>query len=209
MNKILALSTIAGTLLVSGCSRSTAFDFFSTDTYYEKSISNMQKTSLMRDMETKALLHAVYLNNVDPEIYKGDEYFYVAVHIIEDTYDPKKHGLRNLDYTLKMLVNSAVQAVNDETKEPEFSFESLNPFADKTESKSSETTKPQDQERYVDAIEISELHEYDKLRRTMPVQNQWNHFYLVKFQATDSKTISLKFENDRYGKALLTFQKEK
>ena len=209
MNKILALSSIAGILLFTGCSKSTAFDFFSTDSYYEKSISNMQKASLMRDMETKALLHAVYLNNVDPKVYSGDEYFYVTVHIIEDAYDPKKHGLRNLDYTLKMQANDHVQVTDDKTKEPEFSWQSINPFADAALNESNVTTKPEEKERYVDAIEITELQEYDKLRRTMPVQNQWNHFYLVKFQTTSAKIIKLKFENDRYGKALLIFQKEK
>jgi len=204
MNRFLALSTIAGTLLLSGCSKTTAFDFFSTDTYYEKSISNMQKASLMRDMETKALLHAVYLNNVDPVMYHGDEYFYVAVHIIEDTYDPKKHGLRNLDYSLTMQVGSVAKTHDDETKQPEFNSEGLHSLA-KTEDKESVADKP----GYVEAIEITELDEDNKLRRTMPVRNQWNHFYLVRYKENNESSIQLKFENDRYGKALLTFQKEK
>jgi len=211
MNKFLALSAITGLVLFTGCSQTTAFDFFSTDTYYEKSISNMQKASLMRDMETKALLHAVYLNNVDPDVYAGDEYFYVAVHIIEDAYDPKKHGLRNLDYTLKMKVDNGSYAQDDRTKEPGFSLlQSLNPFADPVVDDSNATTRSEqvrDAQKYVDAIEITELHEYDKLRRTMPVQNQWNHFYLVRFKENNATSINLKFENDRYGKAQLIFQK--
>lgn len=203
MNKLLALSTIAGVLLFSGCSRTTAFDFFSTDTYYEKSISNMQKASLMRDMETKALLHAVYLNNVDPKSYNGDEYFYVAVYIIEDAYDPKKHGLRNLDYRLKMQVIPTEKEVDDKIKQPAFDSSKINPFT-------SENEKPsEDKNSYIDAIEITELDEADKLRRTMPIRSQWNHFYLVKFKGSDSAKINLIFENDRYGKAQLTFEKEK
>jgi len=202
MNKLLALSTIAGVMLFSGCSRSTAFDYFSTDTYYEKSISNMQKASLIRDMETKALLHAVYLNNVDSQIYKGDEYFYVAVHIIEDAYDAKKHGLKNLDYNLKMQVTSRSQ-LRDDKKEPLVHKELHSLVKTTTED------DKLDQQNYVEAIEIRELDEDDRLRRTMPIRNQWNHFYLVRFKENHSKKIKLKFENDRYGKALLTFEKEK
>jgi len=176
MNKILAFTTLSAALLLSGCSKSTAFDFFATDVYYEKAVSNMQKASLMQAMETKALLHAVYLNNVDPDLYQDGEYFYVAVHIIEDAYDPKKHGLRNLNYQLKLI------EVSEDDKTKLVSFE---------------------------PIETIELDEDDKLRRTMPIQNQWNHYYRIKFKTTESKTIKLSFGNDRYGKIPLVFQKEK
>jgi len=176
MNKILAFTTISAALLLGGCSKSTAFDFFSTDVYYEKAISNMQKVSLMQAMETKALLHAIYLNNVDPDLYHDGEYFYIAVHIIEDAYDPKKHGLRNLNYQLRLI-------------EP------------------SEEDKNKDV--YYEPLETIELDEDDKLRRTMPIQNQWNHYYLIKFKTTESKNIKLSFGNDRYGKSPLMFQKEK
>jgi len=216
MNKFLALSTIAGALIFTGCAKTTAFDFFATDSYYEKSIANMQKASLMRDMETKALLHAVYLNNVDPTVYNGDEYFYVTVHIIEDAYDPKKHGLRNLDYNLRMEIDELPKEREDETKLPEYDKDKISPFADSEVNQAEEAKVSSVKEVaangkkiYVEAIEITELDEYDKLRRTMPIQQQWNHFYLVRFQKTESSTINLIFENDRYGRVQLAFQKER
>lgn len=196
MNKLLAMSALSAALLFTGCSQTTAFDFFSTDTYHEKAVSNMQKVSLMRDMETKALLHAVYLNNVDPELYSGDEYFYVAVHIIEDAYDPKKHGLKNLDYRLKMLEMLKPEASDEITKSPEYNATAV-----------PEETAPV--LTYVDPIEVTELDEDDKLRRTMPIRSQWNHYYLVRFKEVNASTLRLSFENDRYGKAALSFRKEK
>lgn len=158
----------------------------------------MQKVSLMRDMETKALVHAIYLNNVDPHIYSGDEYFYVALHIIEDAYDPKKHGLKNLDYKLRMVNEEKANTIDDLTKAPEYKGSD----ALIKEISQSEVI-------YIDPIEATELDEDNKLRRTMPIRNQWNHYYLVRYKEVNASTLTLSFENDQYGKAQLTFQKER
>ncbi len=204
MNKLFRVTLMSSVLFFTGCSHTTAFDFFTTDTYYEKAISNMQKASLMRDMETKALLHAVYLNNVDPDLYYGEEYFYVAVHIIEDAYDPKKHGLKNLDYRLKMMVNAPKKVKDDTSKQPEFDSKE-----DKTPIDGEGAAKTEESPSYINAIEAIELDEDSKLRRTMPIRNPWNHFYLVKFRENNASTINLSFENDQYGKVRLSFQKAK
>ncbi len=197
MNRILALTALSATFLFTGCVKTTAFDFFSSDTYYEKAVSNMQKVSLMRDMETKALLHAVYLNNVDPHIYSGDEYFYVAVHIIEDAYDPKKHGLKNLDYKLKLIKEVAKEETEDFVKAPGYEGEKIQTPAAKNESLV-----------YMDPIEAIELDEDHKLRRTMPIRQQWNHFYIVRYNEVNATELKLSFENDQYGKVQLTFHKD-
>lgn len=198
MNRLLIATTLSASIMLTACSQTNAFDFFSSDTYYEKAVSNMEKVSLMRDMETKALVHAVYLNNVDPHIYFGDEYFYVALHIIEDAYDPKKHGLKNLDYRLRMIDEQKQKTQDDITKAPEYrGVESL------------QEEKKQPESVYVDPIEAIELDEDHKLRRTMPIRNQWNHYYLVRYKEVNASTLRLSFENDQYGKAQLTFQKEK
>lgn len=175
MNKILKLSLLSATLFFTGCSHSTAFDFFSVDSYYEKAVSNMKKASMVSAMETKAILHAIYLNNVDPLKYKDGEYFFVSIYIIEDAYDPKEHGLRNLDYTLKILANDPSQ---------------------------------ENKKIYVLPAELTELEEDHVLRRTMPIQTNWNHYYLLKFETNEDAQIKLSFENDRYGKVPLVFQKE-
>ncbi len=197
MNKILALTALSATFFYTGCTKTTAFDFFSSDTYYEKAVSNMQKVSLMRDMETKALLHAVYLNNVDPHIYAGDEYFYVAIHIIEDAYDPKKHGLKNLDYRLKLIKEVAIEETDDFVKTPGFDGEI----------KTDEPIKKKSIV-YVDPVEATELDEDHKLRRTMPIRQQWNHFYIVRYNEVNATELKLSFENDQYGKVEIKFHKD-
>lgn len=198
MNRLLIATTLSASIMFTACSQTNAFDFFSSDTYYEKAVSNMQKVSLMRDMETKALVHAVYLNNVDPHIYSGDEYFYVALHIIEDAYDPKKHGLKNLDYRLRMVDVQQHKEAEDITKAPEYKGTA----ALQEEDEAAKTF-------YIDPVEATELDEDHKLRRTMPIRNQWNHYYLVRYKEVNASTLRLSFENDQYGKAELTFQKEK
>lgn len=198
MIKILNLAVLSSILLFTGCAKTTAFDFFSSDTYYEKAVSNMQKASLMRDMETKALLHAVYLNNVDPHIYSGDEYFYVAIHIIEDAYDPKKHGLKNLDYRLKLVKTIPAENNDNLIQAPGYDANSN----EEVETKEETTV-------FLDPIEATELDEDHKLRRTMPIRQEWNHFYIVRFNESNASELKLSFENDQYGKVQLKFQKEK
>jgi hypothetical protein len=198
MNRLFIATTLSASIIFTACSQTNAFDFFSSDTYYEKAVSNMQKVSLMRDMETKALVHAVYLNNVDPHIYFGDEYFYVAMHIIEDAYDPKKHGLKNLDYRLRMINEHTEKAEDDITKMPEYKDTAV-----------VQEEKKETEIAYFDPIEATELDEDHKLRRTMPIRNQWNHYYLVRYKEVNASVLRLSFENDQYGKAQLTFQKEK
>jgi len=101
MNKILLSTFLASAFFMTGCSKTTAFDFFSTDSYYEKSVSNMRTASLIKAGETKAIVHAVYLNNVDEKEFHTDEYFFVAIHII----DEQKKGFNNSNYHLKMIEN--------------------------------------------------------------------------------------------------------
>ncbi len=198
MNRILTWALLGSSLIFTGCVKTTAFDFFSSDTYYEKAVSNMQKVSLMRDMETKALLHAVYLNNVDPHIYSGDEHFYVAVHIIEDAYDPKRHGLKNLDYKLRMVEEVTEAKGDDMSKAPGYI----------SEVGTDEDTVKQKTLVYTDPLEATELDEEHKLRRTMPIRQQWNHFYIVRFKEVNATELTLSFENDQYGKVQLKFHKE-
>lgn len=196
MNKFFVATGLSTALLLTGCSHKTAFDFFSSDSYYEKGVSNMQKVSLMEDLETKALLHAVYLNNVDPKTYHGDEYFYIAVHIIDD---PDKKGLNNKGYRLRMSKLDESEKEEDLKKAPQSNKYSRFYVQEKTPVYI-----------YSEALEINELDENHKLRRTMPVRNQWNHFYLARYkQDANASELTLSFENDQFGEARLKFQKER
>lgn len=188
MNKILLLCSLSAVLLLSSCSKTTAFDFFSTDTYYEKAVSNMQKVSLMRNMETKALLHAIYLNNIDATLYNDGEYFFIAVHIIDESREGSRNGLNNPLYSLKMIQNIEIEVPDIQS----YKAKDLN--ATKTISH--------------DPLIIKPLKEDDNLRLSMPIKNQWNKYYIVKFEKIKEEKLKLVFESDRYGSAPLTFLKE-
>jgi len=209
MNKLFIASTLAASLLFTACTNTTAFDFFSTDEYYEKAIANMQKASLMKDSETKALVQGVYLNKVDPIIYSGDEYFFIAMHIIKDEDDVDMQGLANVKYNLQ-LVEKVVVEKDDITKQPSYnkeddSFFSMNVkdfYANKKDE--NETTKLV----YIDQIESIELPENHRLRKSMPAKSQWNHYYLIRYKKVTTPTITLSFENKEFGKVNMVFQKE-
>ncbi|PHR56145.1 MAG: hypothetical protein COA44_08605 [Arcobacter sp.] len=190
MNKFLALGLLITVLLFSGCSRTTAFDFFSTDTYYEKAVSNMQKVSLMKDMETKALLHAIYLNNVDEELYNDGEYFFIAIHIIDESRDGNRSGLNNPLYSLKMIESIEIEV----------------PDIQSYKAKDINTTKP----KLISHLPliVKPLDQDNVLRLSMPIKNRWNQYYLLKFEKIKEEKIRLVFESDLYGSAPLTFLKE-
>jgi len=190
MNNILALCALSFILLFSGCSRTTAFDFFSTDNYYEKAVSNMKKVSLMQDMETKAILHAIYLNNVDEELYNDGEYFYIAIHIINDSKDENTSGLHNPSYSLKM-VESIQQEISTIQS---YKNEDVNTTKVKLITYSPLIVEPIDTD--------------DDMRSSMPIKNKWNKYYIVKFEKITEQKIGLVFESDQYGSAPLTFLKE-
>lgn len=190
MNKFLILSSLVSVFSFTACTKTTAFDFFSTDTYYEKAVSNMQKISLMKDMETKALLHAIYLNNIDEEVYNDGEYFYVAVHIINESNDSNKSGLNNPLYSLKMIETIETETLDIQS----YKAKDLNTTKIELISHSPLVIEPLDPD--------------DDLRLSMPIKNQWNKYYIVKFEKIKDEKLMLVFESDQYGSAPLTFLKE-
>ena len=54
---------------------------------------------------------------------------------------------------------------------------------------------------------IEPLEENDPLRYQMPMVNNWSSYYKVKFPKMETKDLNLTFENDRFGKDILTFSK--
>ncbi len=56
--------------------------------------------------------------------------------------------------------------------------------------------------------DIEKINENSKYLKMIPLVNRWAEYYIVKFPAKKSKILSLTFENQEYGKAVLTFEKE-
>jgi len=199
MNKLFLSASLAAALLFTGCSKSTAFDFFSTDEYYENAIGNMKKASMTKDGETKALIQGVYLNKVDSLIYSGDEYFFVAIHIIDDEQDQEMQGLANVKYNLQLETKVKITQ-DDESKKPQYNNSNKSTSIKKTS---------QIKTVYEDYVELQELDDpTHKLRESMPIKSQWNHFYLIRFKEVKTPTITLAFESEQYGKVKMQFQKE-
>ncbi|RUM69757.1 MAG: hypothetical protein DSZ07_03955 [Sulfurovum sp.] len=58
-------------------------------------------------------------------------------------------------------------------------------------------------------IDIKLLDDNDPLRYEMPMMNNWSTYYKVKFPKVETEELTLVFENNRFGKDILTYQKEK
>jgi len=57
--------------------------------------------------------------------------------------------------------------------------------------------------------DIKLLDDNDPLRYEMPMMNNWSTYYKVKFPSVKKEELSLVFENNRFGKDILNYQKEK
>ena len=149
---------------ITGCSRTSAFDFFKMDDNYERAVDNLQTGTIVSSFETKAILSTIYLNRVYPEKYSDGEYFFVSIYLREDIRLYFKSGMNNKKY--KFTLNG-------------------------------------DQ-----PIEGKELETDDELRIAMPITNEWNRYYLVKFPKQQISTLDLILENDEFDSVHLVYQKD-
>lgn len=54
---------------------------------------------------------------------------------------------------------------------------------------------------------IEPLGPKDPRRLLMPVQNNWNRYYYVKFDSADNTSLALRLENNQTGSVVLNYQK--
>ena len=82
-------------ILLSGCSRQTAFEYFTRlDSRHERAVTQLRRVTLTEENRTVALINVLYLNPVDPEIYGKKPMFVVAL------FDRRQVPLE--DYTVKL-----------------------------------------------------------------------------------------------------------
>lgn len=60
-----------------------------------------------------------------------------------------------------------------------------------------------------DSTSMEELKESDPRRMLIPIQNNWNQYYLIRFDPSPVKTLTLLLENNQTGSVALSYQKEK
>ncbi|MDD5051171.1 MAG: hypothetical protein PHO27_00385 [Sulfuricurvum sp.] len=58
------------------------------------------------------------------------------------------------------------------------------------------------------AAVIESIDDKDMRRSLMPVQNNWNRYYLIRFDSTSVPSLALRLENNQTGSVELNYQKE-
>jgi len=150
--------------LISGCSSTTAFDFFKMDEDHERAMTSLHTTSIVRSFETEAMITTIYLNHVYPDKYNDREYFFAALYMKDDKRLYYKDALQDPEYTLKL--------------------NGINP------------------------CHIEALPKDSQLRRLMPIKNEWNRYYLIKYPLQQEKVLTLVLENDRSLTASINYEKD-
>jgi hypothetical protein len=94
------LLTLVTAILLSGCAKEY-LTFFESDRFSEKLLHNFKKRTIVKETETKAMIHAYYLNAVENDRRK-DQRFIVGVYIQNDNKKDSVAGLFNPEYTLTL-----------------------------------------------------------------------------------------------------------
>jgi len=68
-------------LLLTSCSHKNAFTEFKMDENQELSIASLKRTKIIENAEVIGAFNAIYLNEVYPDVYNGDEYFFVYIYL--------------------------------------------------------------------------------------------------------------------------------
>lgn len=182
-----------------GCDRTTSMAYLQKDAFYEQSIAHLQKGDLISSSETKAIISAVYLNRVKPEKYKVNENFFVAVYIKDDFKSKKKYGLKNPLYHLKL--NGEKPLVITEL-DKDATLRKQMPLVNKWNKyyqvvfKNTDLIAKEKEMAYVKALK-----EYEEVIRDNEDAK------ITKPEKYSPTKLVLTFENDRFGKASLNFEK--
>ncbi|MDY0117735.1 MAG: hypothetical protein RBR59_09175 [Sulfurimonadaceae bacterium] len=180
------LATLFLLFSLTGCSHQNAFSKFNMETEEEKSASSQQDTPIFKNQEVAGSFSAVYLNEIKPDIYNGEEYFLIALYLKEkgnlknlDNYEVKKQELENIDNKNETL--ELENFVDKEVKGLQIILNSKNPL----------TIEPLPQE----------------LRRYISLDASWNHYYMVVFEQTVENRLSISLHGNDLHTKNLTYTK--
>lgn len=81
-------------LFFSSCSNKNAFDDFSMAKHQELSVSSLKRVKIVKNLKTIGAFNAIYLNEVYPDKYNIEEYFFVYIYLKEND-DKLKLSLNN------------------------------------------------------------------------------------------------------------------
>ncbi|WP_310441485.1 hypothetical protein [Sulfurimonas sp.] len=106
-------------IFFTGCSSKNAFDKFKMDKAQELSVSSLQSSKVLsKDGEISGVFSAIYLNEVYPESFNQDEYFFVFLYIKEakEMYDPENPTDTDLKLKLNSQLPVKIEKLPDENK---------------------------------------------------------------------------------------------
>lgn len=107
------------TLLFSGCSNKNAFFAFKMDKEKELSISSLQSSKIIsQEGEVRGVFSSIYLNEVYPELYNGDEYFVIFIYMKEhkELYTQDSATYSDLNLTLNSKLPIKVEKLSKENQ---------------------------------------------------------------------------------------------
>ncbi|MDH5465174.1 MAG: hypothetical protein OEW60_06055, partial [Thiovulaceae bacterium] len=77
IKKLASLALLLFTFIsFQGCSKESPLQYFNKDGYFERTMDNLRTGTMVQGLETKAIIHAIYLNRVDAKLYSDGEYFF-------------------------------------------------------------------------------------------------------------------------------------
>jgi hypothetical protein len=97
------LMSVAILVFLSACSGKNAFSLFDLDEEQELSVASLLSSKLKsKDGKVYGIVSAIYLNDIYPEAYHNDEYFFMYVYLKEkeDLHNPKYFD--NFELNLKL-----------------------------------------------------------------------------------------------------------
>lgn len=97
---------------LAGCSSKNAFDNFNMDKEQELSISSLQTSKILsKTGKVEGFFSVIYLNEIYPESFNGNEYFFVYTFIKEskEMYDPKNPNQTDLKLKLNSKLPIKIQ----------------------------------------------------------------------------------------------------
>jgi hypothetical protein len=156
----IALSAL---LVFSGCAQKGAFDLFKMDEAHERAVEQLRSGTILLSLETKAIISSVYLNKIDPIIYKDGENFLVALYLEKDSTVIKNRDWESYGYSLTL--------------------------------------------NGVKATAVESLDEKDVRRSLIPVQNNWNRYFIIRFDPVSGDSLVLRLENNQTGSVELNYRK--
>ena len=118
MKPILILSTLI--LIFSGCSHKNAFSNFEMTQKQELSASSLQNSKVRAGERVDGIFSAIYLNEVYPESFKQNEYFYIFYYLKESEDRENSHSLNETNARVK-LNGSLPLKVKELKRENQFS----------------------------------------------------------------------------------------